>query len=188
MTFERDLSVIHYERVAYTYVDMLTETGGLSAFLSTAFYCIHITWNYSAFDNFMVSRLFKMKLAKEEIDLDSSYFDKSTYIRLGRFPYILVLCRRVFPKRCHEKCCKRSKREVAMKNARCKLEKEINIIAMVKSWRYFEIALHNLIPDSNQRYELKERARYITVNGESLEDENKTHVSTYALKHAKTIK
>ena len=74
-----------------------------------------------------------------------------------------------------------------MKNARAKLEKEINIIAMVKSWRYFEIALHNLIPDSRQRYELKERARYITVNRESLEDQNKTHVPRYALKHAKTI-
>ena len=147
VTFEREMNVIHYERVAYTYVDMLSETGGLATIFSTVFYFIHLAWNYSAFDNFMVSRLFKIKLPEEEIDEKAAYFNKSTYIILSKFPFFRSLCRRLSPKCCHDTCCKRTKKEVAMNNARAKLEKEINIIEIVKSWRYFKAALHNLIPD-----------------------------------------
>lgn len=50
-----------------------------------------------------------------------------------------------------------------MKMAREKLDKEINIIEMVKSWRYFEQALKYLLPEK-QRLDFKERARYMTIN------------------------
>ena len=44
--------------------------------------------------------------------------------------------------------------------ARDKLDKEINIVEIVKSWRYFESALRYLLPE-RQRLDLKERSRYI---------------------------
>ena len=44
--------------------------------------------------------------------------------------------------------------------ARAKLEKEINIIEIVKSWRYYESAFKFLLPEK-QRLDFKERARYI---------------------------
>ena len=47
--------------------------------------------------------------------------------------------------------------------AREKLDKEINIIEMVKSWRYFEQAIKYLLPEK-QRLDFKERARYMTIN------------------------
>ena len=47
--------------------------------------------------------------------------------------------------------------------AREKLDKEINIIEMVKSWRYFEQAIKYLLPEK-QRLDFKERARYIAVD------------------------
>ena len=47
--------------------------------------------------------------------------------------------------------------------ARNKLDKEINIIEIVKSWRYFENAIKVLLPE-RQRLDLKEFARYISID------------------------
>ena len=47
--------------------------------------------------------------------------------------------------------------------AREKLNKEINIIEIVKSWRYFNKALNHLLPEK-QRLDFKERTRYFTIN------------------------
>ena len=47
--------------------------------------------------------------------------------------------------------------------AREKLDKEINIIEIVKSWRYFENAFKFLLPEG-KRIDLKERARYLVIN------------------------
>ena len=62
--------------------------------------------------------------------------------------------------KCH---CKQSRNEKAMEIARNKLDKEINIIEIVKSWRYFERALKFLLPEK-KRLDFKERSRYLTVN------------------------
>ena len=56
--------------------------------------------------------------------------------------------------------------------ARNKLNKEINIIEIVKSWRYFERALHHLLPEK-KRLDLKEKSRYIAINPDP-EKESKT--------------
>ena len=50
-----------------------------------------------------------------------------------------------------------------MAMAREKLDKEINILDIVKSWRYFDSALRFLLPEG-KRMDLKERARYIAIN------------------------
>ena len=50
-----------------------------------------------------------------------------------------------------------------MKMAREKLNKEINIIEMVKDWRYFKKALNSLIVDEKKRLDLKERSRYFCI-------------------------
>ena len=50
-----------------------------------------------------------------------------------------------------------------MEMARKKLNREINIIEIVKSWRYYESALRYLLPE-NQRLNFKERSRYIMID------------------------
>ena len=47
--------------------------------------------------------------------------------------------------------------------ARDKLDKEINIIEIVKSWRYFELAFKFLL-EERKRIDFKEKARYIAIN------------------------
>ena len=48
--------------------------------------------------------------------------------------------------------------------ARKKLEKELNIIEMVKSRRYMYAAVRTLIPNEKERLILKEKSRYIAIN------------------------
>ncbi len=50
-----------------------------------------------------------------------------------------------------------------MEKAREKLDDEINIIEIVKSWRYFDRAIHFLLTDKQRRH-FKERSRYIAID------------------------
>ena len=62
-----------------------------------------------------------------------------------------------------------------MAMARERLDREINIIEIVKSWRYFDNALRYLLPEG-KRMDLKERARYIAIkpDGNSFVEKQKS--------------
>ena len=49
------------------------------------------------------------------------------------------------------------------------MDKEIDIIEMIKSRRFFKMAIHKLLSDKD-RMELKERTRYIMIDPDSSED------------------
>ena len=68
--------------------------------------------------------------------------------------------------------------------ARDKLDKEINIIEMVKSWRYFERSIRYLIPEK-QRLDFKERSRYIAVDPDP--DEAKEEKKSFAMMAKRTM-
>ena len=68
--------------------------------------------------------------------------------------------------------------------AREKLDKEINIIEMVKSWRYFEQAIKYLLPEK-QRLDFKERARYMTINPDP--DKAKEQSKSFAMMAKRTM-
>ena len=65
VSFEMDLNIMQYERKLYTVFDMLSDVGGLLGILTSICALINAIWNYQAFDNFMVSRLFKFKRPKD---------------------------------------------------------------------------------------------------------------------------
>ena len=157
VTVEMNLDVQHYERKVFTYFDMLSDIGGLTGILGTIFGLISAQWNYHSFDNHMVSRLFKIKKPKDEISPEEEYFARSSFIRYDGLPFCFNWILSLLPKCCH--CCKRSRKQIALQMAREKLHKEINIIEIVKSWRYYESALHHLLPEK-KRLDFKERSRY----------------------------
>ena len=68
ITLEMDLNVNNYERNVLTYFDMLSDIGGLTGILGTIFALISAQWNYNSFDNHMISRLFKIKKPKHQIE------------------------------------------------------------------------------------------------------------------------
>ena len=76
---------MHYERKLYTLFDMLSDIGGLAGILSLFFGVISAAWNYQVFDNFMVSRLFKIRKPSEEIKPEDEHFKQSKYIELSLF-------------------------------------------------------------------------------------------------------
>ena len=125
----------------------------------------------------MVSRLFKIKKPVDEIKPGTEYFNKSEFIKLGRCPNFKDWCMSWIPKRCI--FCKKSRHEIAMSMAREKLCREINIIEIVKSWRYFENAFNYLIPEK-KRLSLKEYSRYLSIDPDNADKIDKR---SFTLKH-----
>ena len=70
ITLEMDLDVSHIERDVYTFFDMLSDVGGLTGILTTLFSFLASIWNFEALDDFMVSRLFKIKRPAESFKAD----------------------------------------------------------------------------------------------------------------------
>ena len=68
--------------------------------------------------------------------------------------------------------------------ARDKLDKEINIIEIVKSWRYFELAIKSLL-EERKRIDLKEKSRYIAINPD-LADEQIQEKKIFAMEKKRT--
>ena len=61
-TFEMDFDMWYIERNKYTVFDLLSDVGGLLGILTAISSIMISIWNYQNFDNFMVSRLFKIEL------------------------------------------------------------------------------------------------------------------------------
>lgn len=61
LTIERSLNMQFVERTVYTGFDFLSDVGGLSGILVSALVVFVNAWNYAAFDNYMVTNLYKMK-------------------------------------------------------------------------------------------------------------------------------
>ena len=128
-------------------------------------------WNFNQFDNYMVTRLFKIeKPPALEKGVLKSWGDKSEFM-VPQILYNPKDCVRDF---CPNFVCSRIMRsnrlERGFERARDKLEKEINIIEIIKSRRYFNRALKVLLP-KKQRMKIKERSRYIAINPDA-ESEN----------------
>ena len=145
VTLEMDLSLTQYQRNVYTLFDWLSDIGGLSGMLFSLFALFMAAWNYNQFDNYMVHRLFKMKKPDDQIDASTPYFLRSEYIKADFYPNLLDWLLSFFPEACSNKC-KRSRRWNTQAKAREKLEKETNIVEILKSLRYFSAAMRILLP------------------------------------------
>ena len=61
------LNILKYEREVYTFFDMLSDVGGLMGIITTTFNYLVSLWTFQYFEDFMVSKLFKIKKLDEEI-------------------------------------------------------------------------------------------------------------------------
>ena len=118
ITFEMSLDVVEYEREVYTFLMMLSDIGGLAGALVTLLSLFMALWNFKAFDNYLVSKLYRVRRQDEAIGEHTSFYDKSEYIKLSSFPNCGELLRCLFPKRW---CCKRSRKDEALLTAREKM-------------------------------------------------------------------
>ena len=83
INIEMSLDKVDIERENYSFLDVLSDAGGIQSILVSFFSAILAVVNYKHFDTFMASRLFKLK--KEDADSGNykSYFDKSNFIQLS---------------------------------------------------------------------------------------------------------
>ena len=92
-------------------------------------------WNYNNFDNFLVSRLYKVRRVVDNEEtvsqMEHNHFSNINEWFLDSLPKCM---------RC-KKCCRKSVKLKELELARLKLSREINIIEIVKSRRLIKQAI-----------------------------------------------
>ena len=72
ITFEMSLDVIEYEREVYTFLMMMSDIGGLAGALFTLLSLLMALWNFNAFDNYMVSKLYRVRRHDDSFGLHTN--------------------------------------------------------------------------------------------------------------------
>ena len=65
-------------------------------------------------------------------------------------------------------CCRRSQKEIQIQHAIEQMSKETDIVEVIKSRRYFNLALKKLL-STKERMKLKERSRYFCIDPDKLD-------------------
>ena len=95
LTIEMNLNLRKYERRVSTLSDLMSDVGGFFGLLLMFGRISAKLWNFNHFDNFLVSRLFKMKKPPNKVEEQASYFERSDFIGKSYIPQcITYLCRR----------------------------------------------------------------------------------------------
>ena len=160
-----DMNLILREN--FEILDLLGDVGGMQAILISFFQFVLFFFNYHHFDSFMASKLFKIKKVDDEEEKSKTYFERSTFFKPLNGRNLRNYMMDTLPKRL--KCCKATRQDRAIKKAITEMDKEIDIIEMIKSRRFFKMALRKLLSDK-ERMDLKDRSRYIMIDPDSGED------------------
>ena len=156
-------------RKCYSFLDLLSDMGGMIGVLMGFFSSVVGCFNFNNFDNFMISRLFKVKKINAKTNQSNSYFQRAEFIDHSNYRNILEYFIDKMPcmKRiCCCQCCRKSRSQRGMDKAREQILKETNIVEIIKKLRYVTDALRYLLPES-KRFEIKERNRYVQIDPDS---------------------
>ena len=115
--FEMNLDLLKYERRVSTLSDLMSDVGGFFGLLIMFGSVFSKLWNFNSFDNFLVSRLYKIKKPSEKLSEETAYFDKSDFVSKSIIPQCLTFI-----------CRHNTRKEKAMNRAREKLAQEINVV------------------------------------------------------------
>ena len=154
-------------RENYNILDLLGEVGGVQAILISFFQFILYFTNYHHFDSFMASKLYKIKKPEDEEQKSKTYFERSDYFKPGKCRNLCDYMIDSLPGRL--KCCKETRQERAIKKAITEMDKEIDIVELIKSLRFSNLAFRKILSHKD-RMELKERSRYFMIDPDSGED------------------
>ena len=146
ISIEMNLSQRVVARAGYTFLDYLSDIGGMQGMLISGVAYFLAFWNFNYFDDWMITRLYKMKKRDTELQPGQSTWQRSTFAQPGLMSNPADCICDYFPKflRCCT-CCGPSRKTRYFETAREQLEREINIIEIVKSRRYFAKAFKFLL-------------------------------------------
>lgn len=142
----RDLHFI--ERKSYTLIDLLSDVGGVQAIFVSFVGAWIALWNYEHFDTTMASQLFKIQA--DDQDKHSGQTQLFTPTKTGNLKELIIDTLRSFHCGRRRQACRKSRRARMIDRARKQLEKEVNIIDIIKSRRYFVMALRQLLPQKKR--------------------------------------
>ena len=141
ITIEMNLDQGILARKGYTFLDVLSDVGGIQSIVASAITLWLSAWNYKHFDNFMASALFKIKMEQPGA---SKGDDGIQMIRPTSYCNILEFLIDMIPAFCCSSCkgcCRKSVRMRRIEKARREMAKEINIVEIIKSRRIISRAL-----------------------------------------------
>ena len=72
VTIERNLDLGIIQRTGYNVLDVLSDIGGIQSIIITTFSVLVGIWNYKHFDNYMASRLYKLKTKSEPNSIENT--------------------------------------------------------------------------------------------------------------------
>ena len=84
--------------------------------------------NYRYFDQFMASKLYKIK--REDCDGIQDYFQRSDFFKPTRLGNLRLYVMDTLPRKCV--CCKRSREEMGIRKAMNKMDWELDIVELIK--------------------------------------------------------
>ena len=157
VTFELDLDRKFIIRKCYSFLDLLSDMGGMIGILMGFFSSVVGCFNFNNFDNYMVSRLFKVKKIDAKTNKSNSYFQRADFIDPSNYHNCLEYFIDKIPclKRYYCcKCCRKDRAQRGMDKARKYIQKEINIVEIIKKLRYVTDALNHLLPEK-KRFKIK---------------------------------
>ena len=134
----------------YTILDVLSDTGGIASALISLFLPIVGLLNYNHLESYIASRLFKIYQENPDIK-NSTTFTASKYGNLAEYTIDAIPACLV--------CCKKPKRQIAIQKARAALEKEMDVLQLVKSIRFFKKGFEHLLSADELRM-LEESSEY----------------------------
>ena len=131
ISFEMNLDRKTLARSGYTFLDVLSDVGGIQGMFLSFFSIIVGILNYNHFENYLASRLFKVKGSKAHL-APSLWCNVCDYV-IDMIPACLT------------SCCGLDMRQRSFELMREKMEEEINIVKIVQSRRFFKNALQMLL-------------------------------------------
>ena len=132
------------QRSGYHIIDLLSDVGGLQGLLISAISVFLSVWNYKNLENYLAVKLFKFENI-DSVELDSAKAVPSQVQTLKLFCMDKVLPSKLV-------CCRRDVRQSAMERAHEALEKEMDILEVIRFRRFVLLALkQTLPPDAHQK-------------------------------------
>lgn len=148
LTMNSDLTVV--QRSGYTILDVLSDIGGFLGFLTASINFLLSILNYQHLDNYLVTRLFTAKAGSSLAQFEFHSWDNLKYFCIDNIlPAKLV-------------CCSKTRKEEAIQKARATLEKEKDVVKLIKFRRFVKLALEQLLQPQVFR-EIKSKSRTTVV-------------------------
>ena len=141
LTMEMNLDLAKVSRSGYTFIDVLSDIGGIQGLLISVIVILISILNYNHFDDYMATRLFKAKpknhkrdkgMQNEPTELQPTFYFNSCLYFADLIPAKL-------------RCCKKSRRQRSLEKARQIMDEEFNVIQIIKSRRYVSKAIALLL-------------------------------------------